>query len=68
MPEAERRYNTQASARFHARDREQINRFFDGLELAEPGLVNLSRWSRAESGYWSTHADVPGYCALARKP
>jgi hypothetical protein len=68
MPEAERRYNTQASARFHARDREQVSRFFDGLELAGPGLVNLSRWSQAASGYWSAHADVAGYCALARKP
>jgi hypothetical protein len=68
MPEAERRYNAQASARFHARDREQISRFFDGLELAGPGLVNLSRWSQAGSGCWSAEADVAGYCALARKP
>src|ERR1700742_3612173 len=44
MPEAERRYNAQASAQFSARDRAQVSRFFDGLELTAPGLVNLSRW------------------------
>jgi hypothetical protein len=68
MPEAERRYNEQASAQFNARDREQISRFFDGLELTGPGLVNLSRWSPGTTGDGSTHADVAAYCGLARKP
>jgi trans-aconitate methyltransferase len=67
MPEAERRYNEQASAQFNARDREQVSRFFDGLELIEPGLVNLSRWSRDTVGD-SAHADVAAWCAVARKP
>jgi hypothetical protein len=44
MPEAERRYNAQASAQFHARDREHVSRFFDGLDPVGPGLVNLSHW------------------------
>ena len=68
MPEAERRYNEQASARFSARDREHVSRFFDGLELTGPGLVNLSRWSKGTAGDDSTHADVAAYCGLARKP
>ena len=27
-----------------ARSRAQVARFFDGLELAEPGLVRITRW------------------------
>ena len=68
IPEAERRYNEQASAQFNARDREHVSRFFDGLELTGPGLVNLSRWSQGTAGDGSAHADVAGYCGLARKP
>jgi hypothetical protein len=68
MPEAERRYNQQASARFNDRDREQVSRFFDGLELTGPGLVNLSRWPQGTAGGDSTRADVAAYCGLARKP
>jgi hypothetical protein len=68
MPEAERRYNQQASAQFNARDREQVGRFFDGLELTGPGLVNLSRWPLGTAGDDSTRADVAAYCGLARKP
>ena len=68
MPEAERRYNEQASARFKARDREHVSRFFDGLELTGPGLVNLSRWSQHTAGDGSAQADVAAYAGLARKP
>jgi S-adenosyl methyltransferase len=68
MPEAERRYNEQASARFNARDHDQVSRFFDGLELTGPGLVNLSRWTPGTADDDSAQADVAAYCGLARKP
>jgi hypothetical protein len=68
MPEAERRYNERASAQFHARDRAHVSRFFDGLELTSPGLVNLSRRSQHTAGDGSAQADVAAYCGLARKP
>ena len=68
MPEAERRYNERASARFSARDREHVGRFFDGLELTGPGLVNLGRWPRLAAGGGSAPGDVAAYCGLARKP
>ncbi len=68
MPEAERRYNQQASAKFHARDREHVSRFFDRLEPTGPGLVNLSRWSPGGDGDGGTRADVAAYCGIARKP
>ncbi len=68
MTEAERRYNKRASAHFHARDRDQISKFFDGLELTGPGLVNLSRWQQDTAGDGGADADVAAYCGLARKP
>jgi O-methyltransferase involved in polyketide biosynthesis len=66
MPEAERRYNSQASAQFNARSREQIATFFDGLDLLGPGLVNLSRWWQPNTA--DAEADVAAYCGLAAKP
>jgi hypothetical protein len=68
LPEAQRRYNERASARLRLRNREETSRFFDGLELARPGLVNLSRWSAGSPSGGSGHADVAGYAALALKP
>ncbi|MGH2927430.1 MAG: SAM-dependent methyltransferase, partial [Solirubrobacteraceae bacterium] len=53
---------------FHARDRKQVGRFFDGLELTAPGLVNLGRWQRPTDGDGSAHGDLAAYCGLARKP
>jgi hypothetical protein len=67
MSEGERRYNEQASARFNARDRAQVSRFFEGLELTGPGLVSIGRWSPGAAG-GSNRDDIPGWCGLARKP
>jgi hypothetical protein len=53
-----------------ARSREQIARFFNGLELVEPGLVTTSRW-RPEpkpSGEPEDAEEVAQYAGVARKP
>jgi hypothetical protein len=53
-----------------ARSREQITRFFNGLELVEPGLVTTSRW-RPEpkpSGEPEEAEEVAQYAGVARKP
>jgi len=68
MPEAERRYNAQASAQFRARDRDHVSRFYDGLDLVGPGLVNLSRWWQGASADRGADTEVAAYCGLARKP
>src|ERR1700722_4347182 len=49
------------------RTRAEILRFFDGLELLEPGLVQVHRW-RPGSPAPDTGEEVPGYAGLARKP
>jgi S-adenosyl methyltransferase len=47
---------------FHLRSRAQFSRFFDGLELVEPGVVPVTSWR--------THVDfvAPFWSAIGRKP
>ena len=47
------------------RDRAAISRFFDGLELVEPGVVQPQRW-RPEPGTPSP-PQVTAWCGVARK-
>ena len=46
-----------------------VARFFDGLELIEPGVVPLSQWWPGGrcAGVAGT-GSVLGYCGIARKP
>ena len=65
--EMARRYNQMASATVTPRTRDQLARFFTGLDLLPPGLVPISKW--ALSGpIDSTTGVLVGYCAIARKP
>ena len=48
------------------RDRAAITRFFDGLELVEPGVVQPQQW-RPEPGS-AGPAEVTAWCGVARKP
>ena len=48
------------------RDRAAITRFFDGLELLEPGVVQPQQW-RPEPGIPSP-PQVTAWCGVARKP
>jgi S-adenosyl methyltransferase len=49
------------------RTHQEISRFFDGLEMVEPGLVQLHRW-RPGTGLDDTGRDLAAYGAVARKP
>ncbi len=46
----------------------QIARFFDGLELLEPGVVSCSRWRPGPSPPGGQHPEVDEFCGVARKP
>lgn len=50
------------------RTRDEIARFFDGLELVDPGLVVPFRWRPDGTGEDITDADASGWGAVARKP
>jgi hypothetical protein len=50
---------------FNPRSLAEVSRFFDGLELLDPGIVSLSDW-RPEPGPRPTPAETTGYGAVAR--
>lgn len=58
-----RRYNLQTREPATVRSYAEVARFFDGLDLVEPGLVQLHRW-RAESD----GLELPNYGGVGRKP
>jgi hypothetical protein len=62
---ASRAYNDNVATPQTRRSREEVARFFDGLELVEPGLVQLPDW-RPEAG--DPPAPTSGYGAVGRKP
>jgi O-methyltransferase involved in polyketide biosynthesis len=57
-------WNDGGSAPMTVRSPQEISRFFDGLELLEPGLVTCSQWR--PDGNDTTAASE--YCAVGRKP
>jgi hypothetical protein len=52
------------------RTQAQVERFFDGLELLEPGVVQAHKWRPDDMarGLVKQDTDVAMYCGLGRKP
>ena len=67
MLEAIRQWNDNATPLITARSREELIRFFDGLELLEPGVVSASLW-RPETGKLGTPVEVFNFSGVGRKP
>ena len=67
MLEAIRRWNESATPLITARSRQELIRFFDGLELLEPGVVSASLW-RPEAEELGTPAEVFNFSGVGRKP
>ncbi|KAB8196731.1 SAM-dependent methyltransferase [Nonomuraea phyllanthi] len=65
--EAERLRDKGEVYEYRLRTPEEIARFFDGLELVEPGIVSVSRW-RLESDVFGLPPEVDAFCGVARKP
>jgi S-adenosyl methyltransferase len=67
MAEMTRRVNERMSGpRATMRDRDAITRFFGGLDLVEPGVVQPQQW-RPDPGALSP-LQVTAWCGVARKP
>jgi O-methyltransferase involved in polyketide biosynthesis len=64
--EAARIWNQSANPTYHLRSPERIARFFDGLELVEPGVVSPLGW-RPEPGS-GPPAEIDSLCGIGRKP
>ncbi len=57
---------TQAGPPMAARSHADVSRFFDGLDLVEPGVVALPNWRPDSAGVPAEYAT--GWCGVARKP
>jgi len=66
IAEMTRRYNASGAAPMCPRSHQEIMRFFEGLELVEPGLAPLSEWLQPDQA----DARVAGaaVAGVARKP
>ena len=60
-------WNSSAQQHFTWRSREEVARFFVGLDLVDPGLVPIERW-RPEPGAAGEGKSSVGWCAVGRKP
>jgi hypothetical protein len=67
MDEAVRRWNETGGTPIVLRTAAELARFFDGLELLEPGVVSCSRW-RPGPSRWGIPAEVDVFGAVGRKP
>jgi len=64
---AARQWNETATPPITLRSKAQLLRFFEGLDLVEPGVVTCTKW-RPEPGDPTAGTDVYQFCGLARKP
>ncbi len=67
MSEAQQGYDDTGAVPYKLRQREQVVRFFDGLEFVEPGLVQVSQW-RPEATGPGAGPDSPSLAGVGRKP
>jgi hypothetical protein len=61
--EAARLWNLSAVPQYHLRSPARLARFFDGLDLVEPGVVTVTRWRPDEEKHV-----IDQYGAVGRKP
>ncbi len=64
--EATLRYNQSGALPYHLRRPEQVARFFDGLELIEPGVVPIQDW-RPDHNPFGAGTAVPAVGGVAKK-
>ncbi|MFD0919996.1 SAM-dependent methyltransferase [Saccharopolyspora rosea] len=51
------------------RDRAQTERFFEGLDLLDPGIVQMHKWRPDSDAHLAVpDSDIAMYGAIARKP
>jgi hypothetical protein len=65
--DAARRLNLLMSEPVTLRTHAEVCRFFEGLEMMEPGVVQLHRWRIGTAGVSPDH-DLANYGGVARKP
>ena len=61
-----KRYNSHSATQIVLRSKEDVARFFGGLDLVPPGITPLGQW--APGAALPGSPGLPTYTALARKP
>jgi hypothetical protein len=64
---ASSRYNEHSAVSMRLRARPEFTRFFDGLDLAPPGVVPINHWQPGPPRQEPDQAALPAYAALGRK-
>ena len=59
-------YNANSASSYHLRSPEAIARYFEGLEVLEPGVVPTSAWRPDDYDIGSTPTQVDALCGVAR--
>jgi hypothetical protein len=67
LNEAIRIYNANSASSYHLRSPGQIVRYFDGLELVEPGVVTTSKWRPEATDIGGAPSEVDAICGIGRK-
>ena len=67
MAASMRKYNEHVTVPLTARSHDEVSAFFTGLDLVEPGVVQLHRW-RAGTGDPGTGRELANYGGVGRKP
>jgi SAM-dependent methyltransferase len=65
---ANSRYNERSAVAMRLRARDEFTRFFDGLDLAGPGVVPINHWRPGPAPGTPQEPPLPCYAALGRKP
>lgn len=62
-------YNANSASSYHLRSPDQIARYFEGLELIEPGVVTTAKWrpELTDVGGTPPEVDVDAICGVGRK-
>ena len=64
---ANSRYNEHSAVAMRLRTKDAVTRFFDGLDLTEPGVVPINHWQPGPAPDTQREPALPAYAALARK-
>ena len=67
MVEATRVLSEKMKEQVYPRTHAEVARFFDGLELVGPGVVQVHRW-QPDPTTVAAGADIPVHCGVGRKP
>jgi hypothetical protein len=62
-----RKFNERAAVSATPRTHDEVSRFFTGLTLLDPGVVQLNDW-RPDPHTPHHTAPLPMWCGVARKP